>query len=89
MVKAAAALKFVEFSTVPDASLAILVIVAPASVLVKVVVSTPVACAVVKVIAPGVSDPRVALGLPRVDAWPLIEAPDKVATSEFTVTFMR
>ena len=43
LVKAAAALKFVKFSTVLDASLTILVIVAPASVLVKVVVLVPVA----------------------------------------------
>ena len=43
LVKAAAALKFVEFSSEVDDSFAILVIVAPASVLVKVVVSTPVA----------------------------------------------
>ena len=42
-VKAVAALKFVEFSTVPEASLAILVIVAPVSVLVNVVAALPVA----------------------------------------------
>ena len=42
LVKAAAALKFVEFSTVPEPSFAILVIVAPASVVVKVVTAVPV-----------------------------------------------
>ena len=42
-MKDAAALKFVEFSSALDASLAILVITAPASVFVKVVTLTPVA----------------------------------------------
>ena len=50
----------------PDAYLTILVIAAPASVLVKVVAATPVACAVVRVIVLGVSEPRVAFGVPRV-----------------------
>ena len=51
----------------PEAYLTILEIVAPESVLVKVVAATPVACAVVRVIAPGVSEPRVAFGDPRVE----------------------
>jgi hypothetical protein len=65
LVKAVSVSKFDVLE--PDAYLTILEIVASASVLVKVVVSTPVACAVVRVIAPGVSEPRVALGVPRVE----------------------
>ena len=42
----------------PEASLAILVIVAPVSVLVNVVAALPVACAVVRVIVPAVKEPR-------------------------------
>ena len=72
----------------PDAYLTIFV-VAPASVLVKVVVSTPVACAVVRVIAPAVTDANTALGVPRVGVCPLIVAPESVATSELTVMLMR
>ena len=50
----------------PVAYLTILEIVAPASVLVKVVATPPIARAVVRVMAPAVSEPRVAFGVPRV-----------------------
>jgi hypothetical protein len=72
----------------PDAYLTILETVAPASLLVKVVVSVPVACAVVRVIVPAVSKPRVAFGVPRVGVWPLTDAADKVATSDGSTTFV-
>ena len=65
----------------PDAYLTIFV-VAPASVLVNVDVPTPVACAVVRVIVPAVTDANTALGVPRVGVCPLIDAADKVATLE-------
>jgi len=64
----------------PDAYLTILEIVAPASVLVKVVVSTPVACAVVRVIVPAVTDVNTALGVPRVVDCPFMDEADKVAS---------
>ena len=66
LVKAAAALKFVELSAVPDASFAILVIVDPESVLVNVVAALPVACAVVKVMVPADNDPKDAPAVPKV-----------------------
>ena len=87
LVNAVSVSKFVVLA--PFAYLTILVTVAPASVLVKVVAAIPVACAVVSVIAPGVSEPRVALEIPRVELRPLIEALDKVATFELTVTSTR
>ena len=89
LVKAAAALKFVKFSTVPVASLAILVIVAPASVLVKVVNEPPLASDKVKVTVPAERDPRAVPTVPRVALKPLTVAPDSVATFELTVTLKR
>ena len=89
LVKAAAALKFVKFSVVPDASFAILVIVAPASVMVKVVAALPVACETDKMTEPAVNEPRDVPAVPTVPVRPLIVAPDKVATFELTVTLTR
>ena len=59
LVKAVSISKFVVLE--PVAYLTILEKVALLSVLVKVVAAEPVANAVVRVIAPGVSEPRVAL----------------------------
>ena len=66
-------------------------IVEPAFVLVKVVAAAPVACAVVRVIAPAVSDPRVALEVPKDDGViPFIRVDaESVATFELTVTLTR
>ena len=89
LVKAVSISKLVVGAPVPY--LTILVIVAPASVLAKVVAAEPVASAVVKVIAPGVSEPRVALEVPyEVGARPLITVEaESVATFELTVTLTR
>ena len=73
----------------PDAYFTILEIAELLSVLVKVLVAVPVACAVVKVIVPATTDANNAFGVPRVEARPLIDAPDKVATFELTVTLKR
>ena len=86
-LKAASVSKFAVLA--PDAYLTIREIVEPASVLVKVVAAAPVACAVVRVIAPAVSDPRVTFGVPRVVVMPLIDAAESVATFELTVTLTR
>ena len=82
MEKPAAALKFVEFSTVPEASLAILVITEPASVLVKAVIAFPVASEFVKVTFPGDRAPRAVPAVPKVALRPLMDAADSVATLE-------
>ena len=66
LVNEGADAKFDAFSGVPEVNLAILVIVAPLSVAVNVVAAEPVACAVVKIIDPGVSEPRVSLAVPSV-----------------------
>ena len=66
LVKSVAASKLVVSAVAPDKYLTIFV-VEPASVLVKVVAKIPVACAVVRVTAPGVSEPRVEFGVPRVE----------------------
>ena len=84
-----AALKFVEFSVALEASFTILVIVAPTSVLVNVVVSVPVACDVVSVIAPAAREPKVEPAVPTVELWPLIDPAERVATFELTVTLKR
>ena len=89
LVKAVAALKFACDSAVADASFAIFVIVAPASDLVKVVSSVPLACETDKITEPAFSDPRADPAVPKVPVSPLIVAPDKVATFELTVTVMR
>jgi hypothetical protein len=87
LVKAVSVSKFAVGA--PEPYLTILVIVAPALVLVNVVASVPVACAVVKVIVPAMTDVNNALGVPSVEVRPLIDAPDKVATFELTVTSKR
>ena len=38
---------------------------------------------------PATADAKTALGVPRVEVRPLIDAPDKVATFELTVTLKR
>ena len=70
----------------PDAYFTILEIVAPASVLVKVVTAEPIACAVVRVIEPATTDANTAFGVPRVDVCALIDAAESVATLESGVT---
>ena len=65
LVKSVAASKLVVSAVAPDKYLTIFV-VELASVLVKVVTAAPVACAVVSVIVPAVSEPSVAFGVPRV-----------------------
>ena len=89
LVKAAASLKFVEFSATPDPSFAILVIVAPASLLVKVVSSVPVACDNDKVTVPAARDPKAVPAVPTVALKPLIVAVASVATFELMVTLKR
>ena len=64
LVNAVSVSKFVVF--VPDPYLTILEILEPASVLVKVVAATPVACAVVSVIVPAIADANTEFGVPRV-----------------------
>ena len=63
LVKAVSLSKFVVL--LPVAYLTIF-IAEPVSVLVKVVAAPPIARAVVRVMAPAVSEPRVAFGVPRV-----------------------
>jgi hypothetical protein len=87
LVKAASVSKFAVLE--PDAYLTILEIVELLSVLVKLLGSVPVACAVVRVIAPAASEPRVAFGVPRVGVTPLMLALESVATSELTVMLKR
>ena len=86
-LKAASVSKFAALAAA--AYLTIRETVAPASVLVKVVAAAPVACPVVRVIAPAVSEPKTAFGVPKVGVRPLMDAADKVATFEFTVMFTR
>ena len=87
MAKAVSISKFVVLE--PVAYLTILEIVAPVSVLVKVVDAVPVACAVVKVIVPGKTEASTEFGVPRVEVWSLIDAAESVATFELTVTLKR
>ena len=87
LVKAVSVSKFAVGA--PELYLTIRVIVAPTSVLVNVVASVPVACAVVSVIVPAVTEVSTAFGVPRVDVKPLIDALDKVAMFELTVTLKR
>ena len=70
----------------PVMYLTILVIVAPASVLVKRVARPPVAWAVVSVIAPAITDAKTAFGVPRVAVCALMDAAESVATFESRVS---
>ena len=80
VLRAVAAVKLASLSVVPDANFAIFESCAPESVVVKVEVRAPVACAVVKVTEPAVSDPRAVAGVPSVAVCPFTDAALRVAT---------
>ena len=70
----------------PVAYLTILVIVAPVLVLVNTVAKEPVACAVVRVISPAITEANAAFGVPRVAVCALMEAANKVASFDSRVS---
>ena len=75
-------------TTVPDENFTIFVTVAPLSVFVNDDTALPVACAVVNVTEPAVSEPIVSLAVPSDAVTPLIDAALKVATLESLVAVM-
>ena len=83
-----AAEKLALSTIAPDENFTIFVMVAPLSVFVNDDTALPIACAVVNVTEPAVSDPIVSLAIPNVALMPLTDTALKVAILESRVAVM-